>query len=261
MTLYNDYASQHIAQGAHDVLPSGDDALCFVQEARIGDGWLHPGSSNYTFVVEISMDGGRPSSGFGVYKPERGEAPLWDFRTGSLYHRECAAYELNHLLGWDFVPPTVIREGEAGVGSLQLYVPSDERANFFTMRESHREVLERMAVFDLVANNADRKGGHCLLAGDGRLWGVDHGLTFHEEYKLRTVVWDFAGESVPAPLIADLGCLEESLCKEGSEATERLALFLSPREMEALRSRVHALLEQPVMPQPYSRRDLPWPWV
>ena len=261
MTLHNDYAGQHIAKNAHDVQPGGDDALRFVQEARIGDGWLHPGSSNYTFVVELSLDGDNPVSGFGVYKPGAGEALIGDFPAGSLNRRECAAYELSHLLGWDFIPPTVIREGEVGPGSLQLYVPSDERANFFTMRESHRETLECMAVFDLVANNADRKGGHCLLAGDGRLWGIDHGLTFHEEYKLRTVIWDVAGRSVPGPLLADLACLHDSLCKEGSEATERLALFLSPREMDALRSRVQALLEHPVMPQPYSRRDLPWPWV
>ena len=261
MALHDAYDGQRIAQGAHDVPPGDHDALRFVQEAQIEDGWLHPDSSNYTFVVGLSLVGDKPLSGFGVYKPAAGEAPLWDFPTGSLHRRECAAYELSQSLGWDFVPPTVLREGEAGPGSLQLYVPSHERANFFTMRESHSEALQRMAVFDIVANNADRKGGHCLLAEDGQLWGVDHGLTFHEEHKLRTVIWDFAGQRVSEPLLADLACLEEALCKEDSDAAERLACFLAPRELEALRLRVRALLEQPVMPQPYSRRDLPWPWV
>ena len=258
MPLHRSFAQQRIDQGPHDVAPADADALDFVREAIMGDGWLHPQSSNYTFMVELALDGRR---GFGVYKPGAGEAPLWDFPNGSLYRRECAAFELSSLLGWYFVPPTVVREGEAGIGSLQLYVPPEEGTNFFTLRESHRDDLLRMAVFDLVANNADRKGGHCFIACDGTLWGVDHGLTFHADNKLRTVIWDFAGDDVPANLLSDLRCGLEMLTEEGSDATARLAGLLDANELVVLQQRIQELLTEPVMPRPYSRRDLPWPWL
>ena len=126
MALHNVYPRQRISRGANDVGPNDADALAFVQQAEIGDGWLHPDSSNYTFVVALSLGEKR---GFGVYKPASGEAPLWDFPTGTLYARECAAYEMARLLDWRIVPPTVVREGEAGTGSLQLYVPPSEDSN------------------------------------------------------------------------------------------------------------------------------------
>ena len=210
MALSQSYAKAKIAEGPHHTGPGDEGAPRFVREAAVGDGWLHPQSSNYTFVVELALGDQR---GFGVYKPGAGEAPLWDFPTGTLYRRECAAYEVSRLLGWPLVPPTVVRDGEAGMGSLQLFVPNDSGSNFFVVRESHREELLRMAVFDLVVNNADRKGGHCLLDRDGGLWGVDHGLTFNVDHKLRTVIWDFAGEEVPAALVSDLTCLLEMLCR------------------------------------------------
>ena len=212
MTLYQDFDQERIASGPHDVTPADQGAEDFVRTADFGDGWLHPRSSNYTFVVELT-DG--PRHGFGVYKPERGEAPLWDFPSG-LYRRECATYELAKLLGWALVPPTVEREGEAGTGSLQLFVSSGDDSNFFTLKESHRDQLFRMAVFDMLANNADRKGGHCFLGPAGELLGVDHGLTFHIQNKLRTVIWDFAGSQIPDALLADIKALQTTLCTDAA---------------------------------------------
>jgi uncharacterized repeat protein (TIGR03843 family) len=254
MTLRRDFDRQRIEAGPHDVRPDAPDAERFVREARIGDGWLHPRSSNYTFVVELALDDRR---GFGVYKPASGEAPLWDFPPG-LYQRECATYELAKLLGWGMVPPTVVREGEAGVGSLQLFVPTGEDTNYFTVREQQQEALFKMAVLDLVANNADRKGGHIFAGPEGALWGVDHGLTFHVQHKLRTVIWDFAGRQVPSPLLKDLASLHERVCS-GSEGTQALAGLLTPDEAAALVARTARVLESPTMPSPYSRHDLPYP--
>ena len=254
MTLHHEFDREHIMAGRHDVPPDDPDAERFVREARIGNGWLHPRSSNYTFVVELEL-GDR--QGFGVYKPAAGEAPLWDFPPG-LYKRECATYELANLLGWGMVPPTVVREGEAGPGSLQLFIPTGEDTNYFTVREQQQESLFRMAVFDLVANNADRKGGHIFLGPEGSLWGVDHGLTFHAQHKLRTVIWDFAGQQVPAPMMRDLAVLHERVCS-GADGTAGLAGLLAHDEVTALVARTARVLETPVMPHPYSRHDLPYP--
>ncbi len=258
MTLHNVYARQRIARGANDVGPNDPDALTFVQQAELGDGWLHPHSSNYTFVVTLTHGEKR---GFGVYKPVSGEAPLWDFPTGTLYARECAAYELSRLLDWSLVPPTAVRDGEAGKGSLQLYVPATVDTNFFTLREDHHDGLLKMAVFDVIANNADRKGGHCFTGADGSLWGIDHGLAFHAERKLRTVIWDYAGQRVPEHLLRDVGCVVDQLNDAGSDASVTLSGLLDEREVAALNGRMCRLLEEPVLPSPHSRRDLPWPWL
>ena len=196
MPLFARYPREQIESGRHDVLPSAPDAEQFVREAAIGDGWLHPDASNYTFVVELELDG---RQAHGVYKPRSGEAPLWDFPIGTLHHRECAAYELGKALGWGLIPPTVEREGEAGEGSLQLFVSHGPDSNFFTFRDGREEECLRLAVFDLIANNADRKGGHCFIGPDDRVWAVDNGLTFNAAHKLRTVIWDFAGSPVPDP--------------------------------------------------------------
>ena len=248
---------ESVSLDRHDVAPDAPDARAFVERAEMGDGWLHPAASNFTFVVELALDGQR---GYGVYKPERGERPLWDFPPG-LYRRECAAYELGLLLGWPIAPPTVVREGELGVGSLQLFVPPRADSHFFSLRDDYPEEARRMAVFDLAANNADRKGGHCFVAQAGGVWGIDHGLTFHAEHKLRTVIWDFAGDSVPQRLLDDLARLLSLLDAPASGAARALAELLAPEETEALRERVRRLLAEPVMPMPTSNRDLPWPWL
>ena len=256
--LHSTYDQARIQQGPHDVRPDEDFAVAFLRQAEMGEGWLHPDSSNYTFVVQLALDG---QCGFGVYKPRSGEAPLWDFPSGTLYKRECAAFELARLLRWPVVPPTVVREGEVGVGSLQLYVPPAPDSNYFTLRETHREDAVRMAVFDIVANNADRKGGHFFAGSDGGVWGIDHGLTFNVAHKLRTVIWDFSGEHVPQPLLAELCCLLEALERDGRAALGALNDLLAPEELTALGSRLGGLIADPVLPSPYSRRDLPWPWL
>ncbi|MCI0888990.1 MAG: SCO1664 family protein [Chloroflexi bacterium] len=259
MVLYRAFGAAPIKSGPHDVAPADEGAEAFVRDAEIGDGWLHPGASNATFIVELALGATR---GLGVYKPRSGEAPLWDFPAGTLHRRECAAYVLSRLLGWSLVPPTVLREGQAGIGSLQLFVPAAGDSNFFTLREEHPDETLRMAVFDVVANNADRKGGHCFMGPDGGVWGLDHGLTFNLEPKLRTVIWDHAGSAVPDGLLRDLRRLDPALRTEGSDADARLGALLAPDEMDALRSRLGALIERPVLPTgPHSRRDLPWPWL
>lgn len=212
-----------------------------------------PRASNMTFLVEVAGDRG---TALAVYKPGRGERPLWDFPP-CLYRREVAAYLLSEALGWGLVPPTVERDGPYGEGSLQAFVPADFEQHYFTLRESSacRDRLERICAFDVVANNADRKSGHCLLAPDGIVYAVDNGLTFHVEPKLRTVIWDFGGEPIPRPLLADL----RRLARAGPPAP--LAALLEPVEQEALRARVRGLLDEgrfPVFPGGHS---VPWPPV
>ena len=211
--------------GPSEVAPTDAHAFDFIRAARMGNGWLHPIASNYTFVVELELDGLR---GYGVYKPERGETPLWDFPAG-LYKREYAAYQLSELLGWGLVPPTVVREdGELGIGSLQLYVPPKPGSHYFDLRSTHRDSVIRLAAFDWIANNADRKGGHCFVGESGGVWAIDNGLTFHEEHKLRTVIWDFAGENVPQPLIEDIEMVQSCLSNKSQERSHRLVNLLFP---------------------------------
>ncbi|MDQ1381752.1 MAG: hypothetical protein QOJ71_2471, partial [Actinomycetota bacterium] len=161
-----------------------------------------PWSSNATFLVNLSQGGDELLA---IYKPQRGERPLWDFRRGTLCHREVAAFEVSEALGWDIVPDTVLRDGPAGIGMMQRFVEHDPEEHYFTLLETHGDAFRRMAAFDVVINNTDRKGGHCLraLAG-GRIFGIDHGVSFHAQWKLRTVIWDFYGEPVPEPLVEDL---------------------------------------------------------
>jgi len=161
-----------------------------------------PWSSNGTYLVEICSDSDPMRA---VYKPGRGERPLWDFPDG-LYRREVAAYVVSEALGWGLVPETVLRDGPLGPGSLQRFVDADFSQHYFTLLEfpEHHDALKAICTFDLLANNADRKGGHCLLGTDNRVWSVDHGLCFHTDPKLRTVMWDFEGMPVPEHLVADL---------------------------------------------------------
>lgn len=229
-----------------------------LSRAEITDCKLLPTGSNYVFLVSLSD----PEAGTGeaVYKPQRGEAPLWDFPEGSLYRRERASYLLAADLAWSFIPPTVVRDGPYGIGTVQLYIPNDPRLNFFNLRDTHAAELRRMALFDAIANNADRKGGHCLLGPDNHIWGIDHGLTFHVENKLRTVIWDYSEEPVAAELVADLEALSMRL--EGSSPIRAsLDDLLHKTEVRALHRRVDSLLDQPVYPRPGMRRAVPWPPV
>jgi uncharacterized repeat protein (TIGR03843 family) len=210
-------------------------------------------SSNYTFLAKLCLAGGGES--LAVYKPARGEAPLWDFPDGSLYRREVAAYRLSRMLGWPQIPATVVREDAPhGVGALQTFVESQRGRHYLHENGQPDDVWRRVAVFDFIANNADRKSGHILVDPDGASWVVDHGLTFHVEPKLRTVIWDYAGEPLPD---ADRPALEAVLQDPG-----RLSELLTRAELNALRHRVRAALEPNWrLPSPTSGWSVPWPPV
>jgi uncharacterized repeat protein (TIGR03843 family) len=212
-----------------------------------------PRSSNATFLVECCLDG---QTTLAVYKPERGERPLWDFPPG-LYRREIAAYLLSEALGWGLIPFTTQREGPLGDGSLQLFVPADFRQHYFTLLEQagHRETLQRICLFDLVANNADRKSGHCLWVPDDRIYAIDNGLSFHAEPKLRTVIWDFGEEPIAAGLLEDLRRLLEA------GLPTALAELLDADEQRALKRRARGLLRSGHYPVDESGLRYPWPLI
>ena len=164
---------------------------------------------NYTFLVEVE---GNEFSLKAVYKPDKGQQPIWDFPDYNLSKRETAAYLVSDYLGWDLVPATVLRKtGPLGPGSIQLYVDHDPNQHYFTFSENTRARLQPTALFDILINNADRKGGHILLDSSNKIWLIDHGLCFHEEDKIRTVIWDFAEQPIPENLIFDLKQFEQSL--------------------------------------------------
>jgi hypothetical protein len=214
-------------------------------------------SSNATFLATVSVDGGDVLA---VYKPRRGERPLWDFPDGTLHRRELAAYEVSEALGWDIVPPTIVRDGPLGPGAVQLFIDHDPEEHYFELLATHGDRLRQFAVYDVVANNADRKAGHCLLGrSDGVVVGIDHGLTFHAAWKLRTVIWEFAGERVPAAAADDLCRLGDALA---GPLGERLGALLSPAEVDAVARRTHALLRAGRLPEPDGGyHSMPWPLV
>lgn len=217
---------------------------------------LIPYSSNYTFLARIVSG---DSEILAVYKPQRGERPLWDFPHGTLAAREVAAFLVSEASGWEFVPPTVLRdEAPLGPGSLQLFIDHDPDRHFFVLVEDRLDDFRPFAAFDYVINNADRKGGHILEGRDGRLWAVDHGVTFHVEPKLRTVIWEFAEDPVGDEIDSALGRLEEALAG-GLESD--LATLLTLQEARSTTARVRALRKNGRFPQPEGERPLPWPLV
>ena len=219
---------------------------------------LLPGASNDTFLATVS-DGDLET--YAVYKPRLGEAPLWDFPDGTLYLREMAAYVVASALGWNFVPPTVTREGPFGAGMVQLFIEHDPAEHYLTLGPSYPDVFRRVAAFDIVINNADRKAGHCLRQLDTeRIWVVDHGVTFHTDPKLRTVIWEYAGEPIPEPIAADLGRFAAALASDGSLLSS-LASLLDQDEIRAMMSRVESLTMRGTFPEPGSGRSYPWPPV
>jgi uncharacterized repeat protein (TIGR03843 family) len=197
-----------------------------------------------------------------IYKPRSGETPLWDFPEGTLFRREAAAYRLARLLAWPLVPPTVIREGPAGIGSVQLFIRHDPEKHYFVQREdpSLWPQLQRLCLFDAIANNADRKGGHCLLDASGHVWAIDNGLCFNEQYKLRSVIWDWAGEPIPGELLAELEAGLERLRGDSAESAALRGL-LSAREFEQTIRRAEQLVRAGVFPLPGPTRHYPWPLV
>ena len=213
-----------------------------------------PWSSNGTFLVQVSVGGIELPA---VYKPVRGERPLWDFPAG-LYRREVAAYRLSEAMGLGLVPPTIVRsDGPLGEGSLQLFVPADFEQHYFTLHETRGDLhpaMQDICLFDLLANNTDRKSGHVLLGLDGRLWAIDNGLCFAEEFKLRTVIWEFGGDPLPDRLVEAAGRIATRVPLD-------VACLLSDAEADAIQDRAKAVLSRGVFPVDRSGRRYPWPLV
>ncbi|MBZ0295470.1 MAG: SCO1664 family protein [Anaerolineae bacterium] len=215
-------------------------------------------SSNYTFLLSVEYEDVKTMA---VYKPRKGERPLWDFPDGTLCYREVAAFLTSYELGWELVPPTILRDGPHGLGSLQFFIDHDPNLNYFAFDESLQPQLRRLSLFDYIINNADRKGGHCLLDENNHLWGIDHGISFNAEHKLRTVVWDFAGETIADDLIACLEKLCAILDDTNTTYSRRIAELLSTNEINAFKSRLRRILQQKRYPKPGAGPNYPWPPV
>lgn len=219
-----------------------------------------PYSSNATYLVTMTLEvegDDEPRSHRAIYKPGRGERPLWDFPP-DLYKREVATYRLAAALGWDVVPPTAIGSGPLGEGSIQAFVDGDFSEHYFTLQEAGVALddLRKLCALDLVANNTDRKSGHCLLARNGHVYGIDHGLSFHAQWKLRTVMWDFVGEPLPSELLADL----RRFLRDGPPP--ELTCLLDRIENDALLNRARALVRAGVFPDDDTGgHRYPWPLV
>jgi uncharacterized repeat protein (TIGR03843 family) len=238
--------------------PATAGALDLLRCGRVSVLGLLPYASNYTFLAEVTEG---EHKALAVYKPRRGERPLWDFPAGTLAAREVAAFVVAEAAGWHLVPPTVLREdGPMGPGSLQLFIEHDPDRHYFVLMEERLEDFTPFVAFDIIINNADRKAGHVIEDAGGRLWAVDHGVTFHSESKLRTVIWQFAGESLSPSLRADLERLGSQLA-EDSGLRRELAGLIAPHETEATLGRVEALLIDDRFPVPGSDRPLPWPLI
>ncbi|MBU3749157.1 MAG: SCO1664 family protein [Mycobacterium sp.] len=239
-------------------------------------------ASNATFLCESRLAGSVVQC---VYKPVAGEQPLWDFPDGTLAGREYGAFLVSEALGWNVVPHTVIRQGPAGPGMVQVWVdqaesptepglvelcPADAVPQGYlsvltaydyaggevALVHADHPGLRRMAVFDVIVNNADRKGGHILAGAEGAVYGVDHGISLHVHDKLRTVLWGWAGEPIDGESLAALRNLDSRL---GGKLAARLRRHITAAEVDALHRRVRGLLADPVMPSPAGRRPLPWP--
>jgi uncharacterized repeat protein (TIGR03843 family) len=231
----------------------GPTALDLLSRGTIEVKGRMPGASNVTLLVECALG---KDTALAIYKPRRGERRLWDFPPG-LWKRELAAYLLSESLGWGIVPLTVPRDGPHGEGSLQLFVHADFEQHYFSLMEdaAHHDTLRRICLFDLLTNNADRKSGHCLLGPEGRIFAIDNGLILHVDPKLRTVIWDFAGEPIPPSLLGDL----RRLIKNGLPGA--LAELVVPEECQALLARGRALTKMAAFPADPSGMRYPWPLV
>ncbi|MBN1536351.1 MAG: SCO1664 family protein [Anaerolineales bacterium] len=239
-----------------------DRYLQVLQEGEITFRGEFVWGSNYTFLIQVEFNG---TSINAIYKPTKGERPLWDFPANTLTKREVAAYLVSEALGWDLVPPTVYRlDAPYGGGSLQFYIEHDPEYHYFNFSEADRKRLRPVVMFDLLVNNADRKGSHILLDNDGHLWAIDHGICFHVEDKLRTVIWDFAGEPFPENLIRDLENFYKKLDPDikSNEFRSHLIQYLDETEVAALLTRAQVIIGEKVFPIPHNdRRQFPWPLI
>jgi len=242
-------AQQHSIRDLEDALREGE--LEFKGQFMLG--------SNYTFLVTVHHEGQDIPA---VYKPSRGEQPLWDFPENTLAQREVAAYLVSEALGFHFVPCTVLRQDVPayGAGSLQQYVDYDPEYHYFSFSDEDRARLAPVSLFDVLINNADRKGSHVVIEnGTRRLWAIDHGLCFHEEEKLRTVLWDSAGQAIPENLRSLLASVP-ALLEAGSPLRLDLRPYLTTGEMAAIVKRAEDLLRSGIFPSPpRHRRAFPYP--
>lgn len=235
-----------------------DHHIQILNQGRIQVAGQFMWGSNYTFLVKVETE---QETLLAVYKPLRGERPLWDFTPGTLAAREVAAYLTSTTLGWDLVPPTVMRDdGPAGPGSLQLYLEVDPERHYFTFSDEERQRLRPVVAFDVLINNADRKGGHILLGPDNHLWLIDHGVCFHQNYKLRTVAWDFVGEPIPEVITNDLDAFRQRLATD-EDLYAAYSALLSQTEIDALGMRAEELITDGHFPEPDGVRPYPWPLV
>ncbi|MBP9501353.1 MAG: SCO1664 family protein [Candidatus Promineofilum sp.] len=244
------------------------------------NGWIEiegllPWSSNYAFLVRVCDDAEvveavkAVETVEAVYKPQRGERPLWDFPQGALCYREQAAFIVSEALGWCIIPPTVLRDAQHGPGTIQQFIDHDPERHYFTIEgnSDYRPQLQRIALLDIVINNADRKAGHVLIeepeepGAVGQLWGIDHGICFHTDPKLRTVIWEFAGTPIPPEMKADLAVLRDQLQNGNDDLVLSLGCYLTTPEIEAMIKRLDRLIKQESFPAPGPGRHYPWPPV
>tara|TARA_B100000029_G_C17512209_1_gene936717 strand:- start:107 stop:826 length:720 start_codon:yes stop_codon:yes gene_type:complete len=237
-------------------MSSSNNSLSHLETGTISECVPMLSGSNNAFQVTIVDSADQIC--YGIYKPQRGERPLWDFPDGSLYKRERAAYLLSLVAQWEFIPKTVIRHGPYGIGSVQQMIAFQSSRGYFDLDSAHIDQLWPIAIFDLVTNNADRKGGHCLLDASGKVWSIDHGLTFHSDFKVRTVIWDFWGEDIPQNFLQQLENLRLSLSGNSKELRE-LETLINPDELLALRQRVDSIIELGRHPLLDVYRNVPWP--
>ncbi|MCY4475472.1 MAG: hypothetical protein OXC83_08575 [Chloroflexi bacterium] len=219
---------------------------------------LHPGGSNYVFVVRLADD---DDEVYGIYKPAAGERPLRDFPYGTLHNRELSAYVVADELGWPAVPPTVVREGPHGVGSVQLFIDADFTKHYFNLREERLDDYMPIAMFDVLVNNADRKGGACLLDADGQLWAVDHGLTFNPLARRRTVMFEFNGTPYSDELLQSLDGFVSNLDDTEADLRKMLADTLDDHEIESLLRRGKEMLDDRSFPVLDPDWNVPWPMI
>ena len=235
-----------------------EEALELLEEGNLELDGLISWGSNYTFLGKVCLESRELDV---IYKPRKGERPLWDFPAGTLCLRERAAFLISEILEWNLVPPTVLRDGPHGWGSVQQFIEHDPDTHYFSLQGQYQIQFQQIVLFDLLVNNADRKGGHVLLDENEHLWSIDHGICFHAEHKLRTVIWEFAGKPIPSEQTEDLQRLQEQLRDSSSVLIQQLKELLSEREMQALQQRLRRLLAQPTFPHPGPGRHYPWPPV
>ena len=239
--------------------PSPCTTLRILESAEIVGGAQVQLGSNYTFLVHLDT-GGEGQAMRAIYKPRDGERPLADYPEGTLYLREYATFLTSEALGWPSIPLTVIRDGPYGPGSMQKFVEFDPGVTYFNLRESRIDELASFAAFDLLVNNGDRKGGHFLQDHQGKVWSVDHGLTFHTEFKMRTVMMEFCGKPIPEALVSDLCSLAPDF-EEGGKLSDALRELISGTEVDSLRARLNTILETPIQPMLDPYLNAPWPLV